>query len=211
MAASVLSIYNSALTELGQRTLADMQDTGGGEAKRLLDRNWCDVRDRCLEAGSWSFALRAVMIDPEEGFTPAFGYDHAFSKPCDWKRTHVIAASEQMRSGLVPFLDQGGHWYANISPLYVRYVSCHDQFGGDVGQWSAHFAHAMSLMLAAKIAPKAIGSKEAAVTLEKAADKALVEALALDAGNLGSQPLPTSSWVNSRRGRWPNAYGSARS
>lgn len=198
MGASVLSIYNSALTMVGQRTLRSLSDEGGGEAKRLLDRNWCDVRDRCLEAGSWSFAKRSVMIEPDEGFEPAFGYDYAFAKPCDWKRTHVVSDNAMMQEGLVPYLDQAGHWYANVSPIYVIYISCHDHYGGDVGKWSAHFAHAMALLLAAKMAPKAVGSEEKAETLDDKGMKAIDVALAFDAANLGSQPTPTSSWVASR-------------
>lgn len=209
MAASVLSIYNSALTMLGQRTLASMSDVGGGESKRLLDRAWCDVRNRCLESGSWSWSLRAVKLEPDD-MDPAFGYDHAYEKPCDWIRTHELSADEHMRAGLVRFLDQGGRWYCDANPIYVRYVSCSDQYGGDIGKWTAKFAHAVACQLAAHIAPKATGSSEKALELNKYADRELQEALALDAANLGSQPMPTSSWVNSRRGRWPTIYGSWR-
>lgn len=200
--ADKLSIYNHALTEIEQRTVASLTDSHGGEALRLLDRNWTRIGNMLIEAGSWNWAVRQMKLDPDPDVSVAFGYQYAFTKPADWKRTHCISPDERFLETRLPYLDITGWWYADWTPIYVRYISGGDGFGWNVGAWTESFANAMGLALASAIAPKVTSSDKMKVALEQRARKALTAALALDAANQAQDRLPVSNWARART-RWP--------
>jgi hypothetical protein len=198
-----LSIMNVALGEVEQTTLGSLTDPRGGEALRLLNRNW----DRCvasmLEAGGWNFALRTIRIEPDPDVTTSFGYQYAFTKPDDWVRTQNVAMDEYLRQSIRAYKDQIGWWFCDITPIYVHYVSSGDSYGMNIGAWTQSFADALAYKLAMAIAPKVTTSENIRDRITKTAKKSLLDALSLDAANQPSDPMPNSSWVRSRN-RWGN-------
>lgn len=142
-----LSIYNEALLICGERFLASL--TEEREPRRLLDHVWDTGGVRhCLEKGQWRFAIRTVMVDSDPDISPAFGYRFGFSKPTDWVITSAVTTDEYFNTPLTQYVDEGANWFADIDPIYVKYVSDDDEFGMDLNAWpesfmlyvSAHFA-----------------------------------------------------------------------
>lgn len=191
-----LSIYNDALLFLGERSLSSL--TEEREPRRLLDQVWLnDGVDHCLEEGQWYFAMRTIQIDYDPAVTPGFGYQYAFSKPTDWVNTSGLCTDEYFREPLTRYTDEAGYWYADESPLYVRYVSNHAQYGGNYAAWPRSFAEFVAAHFAYKIAFKVGGDGLRSGML------ALRDEMLTRAKNRAAMALPTSfpaqgSWNRSR-------------
>lgn len=197
--ATRLQCYNSALLLLGERSIASLSENR--EPRRLLDHVW-DVGaiDYCLEQGQWKFATRTVQIDSDPSIDPDFGYQFGFAKPDDFIRTAAVCADGYFNSPVDQYSDEAGYWFADIDPLYVKYVSNDSQFGGDLSLWPQSFVKYFSAYLAGEICEKLTQSATKKAALEKLADDLLKKALSKDAMAGPSVQLPSGSWVRSRRG-----------
>jgi hypothetical protein len=123
-----LQLYNQALRICGERRLASL--TENREPRHLLDQVWAEGGvDDVLEQGQWNFAMRAVQIDSDPSVDPAFGLAYGFTKPTDWIRTAGFCSDERFSTPLLEYKDEAGYWYADITPIYVRYVSNDSGFG----------------------------------------------------------------------------------
>lgn len=153
-----LQLYNNALQLCGERPLADL--TEDREPKRNLDQVFnSNGVDYCLERGQWWFAMRAVMIDYDPAISPSFGYQYAFTRPDDWISTSAVCSDEFFRVPLIGHTFEMSEWYAAITPVYIRYVSNHANFGGDMSIWPATFADYVAANWAGKIIGKIAGDK----------------------------------------------------
>lgn len=195
--ASKLGLYNSALLVLGERKLASLSEAR--EPRRALDDAWDDAVAYCLEAGFWNFAMRAVQTDHSASFTPAFGYTYAFTKPEDFIRTFALGSTETFDPPLLTVVDEPGYWYANVDPLYVKYVSNDAAYGMDLSLWSESFSEYVSLRLANKTS-KRITGKFADDDLKKEEKRALAQARSKDAMDEPVGFPPRGTWVTSRLG-----------
>ncbi len=155
-----LQLYNNALMLCGERSLATVDENR--EPRRLLDQvhNSTGI-DGCLEQGQWWFAMRAVMIDPDPDIVTSFGYKNAFTKPTDWIATSAVCQDEFFREPLTNYQDERANWYADITPIYVKYVSNDAAYGGDMGKWPSSFADFVAATYAFKVIPKLAGDKTA--------------------------------------------------
>jgi hypothetical protein len=52
------------------------------------------------------------------------------------------------RSAFEDFADETQYWYANVRPIYVRYISNDDDYGWNIGAWRQPFAEAFACYLA---------------------------------------------------------------
>lgn len=153
-----LKIYNGALTLCEAREIADL--AVNEEGRRLLDSVWNDGGVRCcLEQAQWKFAMRAVQLDADPDFDPEFGFQYSFAQPSDFVALSAISADEHFYEPLTRFLDEGGFWYCDHSIVYVRYVSDHADFGGDMTLWPSTFTDFVKAYFASKICHKAPGSE----------------------------------------------------
>lgn len=196
-----LSIYNQALRICGERALASLSENR--EPRRLLDQVWSDESgvDKCLEAGQWNFAMRSVRVDHDPSVDPQFGLQFGFSKPTDWIRTSAFTSDERFQVPYRNYRDEVSYWYADIDPVYVRYVSNDPAFGGDMSKWTASFSDFVPAYFASEIIFKITADKERVLMVEKALKKRKLEALNKDAMNEGTQIPYAGSWVRSRFGR----------
>ena len=196
MAVTQLGLYNEALRILGERRLASL--TENREPRRVLDDIWNDgARDYCLEQGMWNFAMRAVQID-KSTTEPAFGYANAFDKPSDHIRTAGVAEDEFFNVPLTRVLEEVGFWFADIDPIYVRYISNDSNYGFDMNRWPATFGKYVAAYLAS----------EAALTLTQSMDKKrmamalaaerLTDARSKDAMADATAFMPQGNWTASR-------------
>ncbi|MES2671621.1 MAG: hypothetical protein V4673_14555 [Pseudomonadota bacterium] len=199
-----LSMYNMALGHLMEGSLASLSE--GVEKRRVLDSFWVHVVGKCLEETFWKFAKRTVQIDASSTTEPAFGFTQAFRVPDDWIRTDEMSASETLSPPLIDVRMEAGYWYANVTPLFLSYVSIDPLYGMNLGEWPETFVEYVGLELARKSCKRITGSKsllEGPDGLNTEARRAKRNAVGNDAMNDPIKFPPTGSWVRSRRGNTP--------
>ena len=200
MAWSKLGLYNAAAIALGETPLSSITETV--ELRRKLDA----VYNRgdgaiafFMEQGHWNFAMRATKIDKESAISPAFGFANAFAKPTDFRKLNMIAGDEYFSAPLTAFEEEGDYWYANVDPIYVRYVSDDAAWGGDFAKWPETFGRWAGHWLALEIAPGMTGELDLE-RLAKRTRRMLVEARSNDATGEPTRFPPLSSWASARLG-----------
>lgn len=203
-----LEIYNLALSHVREGTLAAVDEAR--EARYQLDLHYSQDLAFMLEAGFWKFAMRTVKIDYDPDTATAFGASRVFNKPDDWVRTYLVSGSERLDPPLEDWLEEGNVFIADITPIYVRYVSNSDTgYGMDMTRWTARFVAAFAWKLASSIAPKVMGASESSKAgIKEEADRALKEALVFEAMREPTRRPPDGKWNQARtRGRIGNSGG----
>lgn len=180
---------------LGQRKLASLSEAN--EGRRAIDDAWDKALRYCLEQGFWNHAMRAIQADSSASVTPTFGWTYAFAKPSDWIRTHSLSAYEGLMPPLMEIVDEPNYWYANIDPLYVRYVSDDNAYGLDLSIWPETFANYVANRIAVKTCKRITGSAPDD-TMYREEKRAKADALSKDAMNEPPGFPPSGTWVRSR-------------
>lgn len=203
-----LQIYNAALDLCGERHLASLSEQR--KPRRLLDGVWNNNGVRyCLEQGEWQFAMNAIEIGGDPNTQTQFGYSYAFDKPTDWVATHAVCSDPFFKSPLIRYLDETDYWFADITPLYIRYVSDSSDYGGDLSKWPQSFCNFVDAYFASKIVMPLTGDKDRLIFLTGEPGR-------MDGGELGKRlkiaksragmtqatrfPAP-GNWTSSRNGR----------
>ena len=196
-----LTVYNMTLGHLRERRLASLSENR--EPRRVLDDFWNQVVEEALEEGLWNFFIRAVQEDASATLVPSFGWSYAFPIPTDWVRTVMVCSDENFVQPLLDYEEETGVWYANDTPLFVRYVSNDPTYGNNLGGWTANFTKYVSLLLAEYACGRITGSTD----LLKGPDgirerlrQARTKAKSNDAMNQPPGELPMGTWARSRRG-----------
>jgi len=193
-----LEIYNLALAHIKESSLATIDEAR--EARYQLDLFYDHDLAFMLEAGFWKFAMRTVKIDYDPDTSTSFGMSRVFNKPNDWVRTYLVSGSDRLDPPLDDWLEEGNVFLAEITPIYVRYVSNSDTgYGMDMTRWTARFVTAFAWRLASSIAPKIMGSSESAkANISGMADRALGEALTFEAMREPSRRPADGRWNRNR-------------
>lgn len=200
MATTKIRLFNNALIELGDERL---EDTGENvKAGRELNAVYGQVVQECLSAGSWNFAMETVKAESDTGVTPEFGYTEVFAKPSDWLRTTGVSADEHFNFPLLDYYDDSTFWSADVSPIYIRYVSNDTGLGLDLTRWPATFARFVELELADRVSIALTQNESLRDRVGKLRDKARKRAQNLDAlAEPNPKFKPPGSWTQSRGGR----------
>jgi hypothetical protein len=198
--ATKLALFNAALLEVGHTTLTDTGEAV--EAGRVLNEVYSQVVDECLAVGSWNFAMETIKAEADTGVTPEFGFTEVFAKPTDWVRTIGISQDEYFAYPLLHYYDDANFWSADVSPIYVRYVSDDTGLGYELTRWPAAFARYVGLELADRICLRVTQNLSLREEIAAKRDKARTRALNHDAMN-EPQPkfAPPGSWTTARWGR----------
>ncbi len=195
-----LEIYNTALLHLGAQQLATLTDAI--ESRRVLDAFYENGKEFMLEQGFWKFALRSVEITRDLTISPTFGYSYPHNKPDDWVKTFAVSSSEYIEQyPLEDWIEESNLWLADVTPLFVRYVSDDADFGGDLDRWTSRFTSAFEYYLAFKAAKKITGSETLRDEMKKQFDIELSKALAQEAMREPPRRPPEGSWNAARSGR----------
>jgi hypothetical protein len=194
---SKLEIYNLALSNLGEAEISSLSEAR--EPRRVLDRYYDGTVAYCLERGFWNWAMRSVMLDSSASDAPSFGFTNAFVKPTDWVRTYVISASESFENPLLRYQDEGGLWYADCDPMYIRYVSNDASWGMDLSLWPESFADYVSWRLALRAAKRVTGDNPSD-DMKREEMRSMAFAKSKDAMDDPPGFPPTGTWVQSRGG-----------
>jgi hypothetical protein len=201
--ASKLSLYNGSLREVGERKLASL--TENREPRRVLDSAWdAEAVKTCLAAGQWNFATNSIELTHSPSVDPAFGYQYAFDKPENWVRTVAMCGDERFNAPLLQYQDEGSYWYADVDPIYVRYVDAGTSFGLDYGKWPINFTRYVEFFLAARICMSLTQNQSKRDNLERDAEIWLTKAKSTDAMDEATKFLPPGTWSTARHAR---SYG----
>ena len=195
MAITKLRLYNDAGLLLTEEPLASL--TESNKLRRALDAVYDAVLQQCLEEGFWNFAMRVASIDASAGIDPAIGFQNAFEKPEDWVRTYRASDNERLDPPLVNFNDEGGIWYADCDPLFVKFVSNSVNYGLDLTLWPESYANFVAYRLAHRVHKRVTGS-EPSDKFDREHKRARGMALSRDAADETVLLPPRGSWVNSR-------------
>jgi hypothetical protein len=200
MAATQLSIYNGALTILGERRLADLDENR--EPRYELDDIWDNMMfERVLQMGLWNFAARSVQLTASPSVTPSFGYQFAFDKPeADFIRTMMVCYDEYFNLPITRYSDEGQWIFADTETIYLKYVSDDVEFGTDFSLWPANFTEFVEHYMAYKVAPRLTGLDLKERTMEYKYERALLKARNSDAMESPARFAPQGGWANSRQG-----------
>lgn len=194
-----LKLYNRALLYCSERPLVTLEDNT--PPRRTLDAVWDGgAVDEILENGLWNCAIRTAKIEYTGDIEPSFGYRRAFTRPDDWLRTAAVSAGEYFNPPLRQYADEGGYWYADYESIYVKYVSNHGDYGGDLGGWPPSLTEAAARWLASKAAHGFNRARVEIGEMEAAAERAFVNARSKDAQRDATKFMPEGSWIRSRRG-----------
>ncbi len=192
-----LALYNQSLLELKQRKLASLTDNV--LSRRTLDDFYDDTVAYMLGEGLWNFAMRGAGIEYSSDVEPQFGFTYAVEIPEDYVRLGAIAANGDFWPTLDRYHIEANYWHVNVSPLYVRYVSNHTDYGLDLARWTPQFARAVALELAFRIAPHITGmSQDGLRELERKAKRFLHNAKTKDAVDQMAERPPPGRLVSAR-------------
>jgi len=194
-----LSIYNGALSILGERRLASLTDDV--EPRYQLDEVYDnEFIDRLLQMGQWNFAGRTIELLASPSVTPPFGYTFGFEKPEDFIRTMGVWYDEFQTNPITRYADEGAFWYCDQEVIYVQFVSNDIEFGKDLSLWPHNFTEMAEHYMAVKVAPRLTGLDFDSDKLYALWKAALREAKAVDAMESPAKFQPSGSWARSRRG-----------
>lgn len=197
MATTQLALYNEALRLIGERRIASLSENR--EPRRVLDDVWNDgAREYCLEQGQWNFAMRAVEITKSDT-VPAFGYINAFDKPNDFIRTCGVAEDEYFNVPLTRMVEEVGFWFADIDPIYVRYISSSANYGLDLTRWPKTFAKYVAAFLASEVVFTLTQSTEKQSYILQLMQRRLIDARSKDAMGDPTAFAPQGNWTVSRK------------
>lgn len=204
LSADKLIAYNGALRRLGSRELASLSENR--EPRRVLDSIWGandNAPRRALSAGQWNFGARAVEADATPSVDPYFGFTYAFDKPTDFIRLVGMSDRADFSRPMEArdYVDEGSYWYANQSPIYVRYVSDGSAYGMSSPLWPEAFKTYLECLLAFDACERITNSRTKRADLQLEMQQALTFARGLDAMNEGMKRLPQGSWSSSRSAR----------
>jgi hypothetical protein len=193
---SKLNLYNSALRLIGDIKLSALTDDV--EARYVIDDVFEDACFFCLESGYWNFAMRAVQVEDDPSVVPQFNYQFAFGRPTDWLRTASIFADSYERDTVTDYAYEQGYWYANITPLYIRYVSNDNQYGMDLGKWTMHFQRYVEAHIAAEVCTRLSQSTTIEEALRKKEEFRKRDAQNKNAMENPARFPPLGQWARSR-------------
>jgi hypothetical protein len=197
--ANQLLVYNAALRYLSERKLASLSEPR--EPRRALDDEWSGALLFILSDGYWKASIRTDRIDASTTLTPNFGFEFAFPKPGDWVRTYQVADNEGFNPLLRRYDDANNVWYADISPIYAKFVSNDPNFGLNLALWTPGMVEYLAVYLAWLCAPRLKQSGDAVDRLEKLVKRKRADALAKDAMDLPPGMPAFGTWIQSRAPR----------
>lgn len=199
MTITVLQLYNESLRLCGERALSSTSEAR--EPRRLLDDVYNGgAVDYCLEQGLWKFAIRTSQVDYDATITPDFGYPYAFAHPSDWKRTVEVSGDEFFNGPLTDYRDEAGYWFANLTTIFVRYVSNDVSYGANLALWPETFRRFLCAYMAGEIIDKLSQAQTRRVEILRQLRERRADALAKDAMNDPTKFYPQGSWSGARMG-----------
>jgi len=122
------------------------------------------------------------------------------TKVSDWVITSALCSDEYFKSPLTEYEDEAGYWYADLDVIYIRYVSDHASYGGDLSLWPVSFIDYVGGYFAKNIILKLTSDEKKRDDVRKELKERLLAAQNSDAMAGPVRFRPHGAWSSSRRG-----------
>lgn len=193
-----LSVYNIAAHHLGERALSSLSEEG--KLRRVLDSFWDSAVRFLHEQAYFNWSIAAVQWEPSDDVEPLFGWTYVYQYPVDYIRTVAISYDQYFNSPCERFELDSGYLHADMSPLYMRYVSGSTSYMLNIGAWTEAFAEALGAYLAFKACQPIKGNKSDVGDMYSIFQKQFKTAKSCDAMNEPTRYMPPGTWARARRG-----------
>lgn len=194
--ASQVGICNRALTKLGEKRITSLDEDSKPAA--ALNSMYDDVLDACLREHVWSFAKTrtqlAALADP-----PLFGFGYQYRLPADFLRLiqigQFLVYPRTDTRGL--FSIENGNILTDLTaPLHIRYT----KRVTDPNAMDALFREAFACRLAAEACESLTQSSTKRQAAWAEHDRAIAQAIRVNAIERPSQPIADDTWLEARNG-----------
>lgn len=189
MAASDISICSNALLLLGAKTISSFDENN--DRARLASNLYPMIRNYLLRSHPWNCAIKRVALAPD-ATAPEFDWDNQFTLPGDFMR--VLAVGEA--DAEVEFKIESGKLLCDENPCYLRYVWRNE----DPATWDDMLVWGMTQAMKAAFAYPITQSTSLEDLVDKACEKVLKKARAVDGQDDTPDTLGDSPLLNSRFG-----------
>ena len=197
--ASVVSICNSALVEIGEPRITSL--TESNKPARECNEHYEEQRDNELREHLWNFAAERVKL-AKLSSTPAFEFDNEFQLPADWLRTVTVHDNDAGR-GTALYKLEGRKILSNAEDIYLRYV----RRIVDPDEMTPDFREALAARLGRKLAVSLANSNEIAERMQIRHRRLILKAKSIDAIEDFPEQMPESSWVTARHRGHGSTWG----
>lgn len=195
--ATKLQIWNRALRALRKDRLATLTDNVA--VRYELTDCWGQVVADVAEAGLWNFGIVTAAVSATSDLTAIAGYQYGFSHPSTWIRTIQVSASSRFDTE-IDYRDENGAIFANVTPIYLRYLAT-TKFGDDyVSTWPQSFASVVTARLAFELSEVLGESTAMRDSLRDEFEAAMRRAKNLDAMNQPQIRFKEGSWSRAMSG-----------
>lgn len=213
MPATQLGIYQDAARSLNERKPASLSENT--ELRRVLDDVWSQsgitmgAAIFCLEQSHWGFGTRSSALAYNPAVEPPFGFPFAFNKPDDWVRTVAVCCDPFFKAPLADngYADEAGFWFANVTSLYVKYVSKDASYGLAMALWPMSFSNFLAMYLAVQAVGRITQNESKIARAEKNWIAAIKKAKGIDGSNKPTALAPMGSWASARMAGGCNRNG----
>lgn len=197
MTTSSLEIINSALTNIGQDPLADINQKGKvANACRL---KYPLARRALLRRYNWNFAIRRANASPIGGGAE-FGFDNKFRLPADCLR--FIGLFDQndpeyqrnYTGSKIPHKVEGRFVYADGDTIYFFYVADLEE----AGDYDPLFVEALGWKLAGDVTYAIANGADHVKMCRDSFSAAIRDARMADAIEGSTEVIESSEWLDSR-------------
>ena len=188
---SKVSIFNAALTELGEdRVTSPSEDT---EPAKVCLARYDDVRDAVLRAHPWNSAKRRASLASTTA--PAFGFANAFVLPTDPFCLRVFRLDPDTH-GLHPTWKVEGRQILTDegAPLNIEFIARIT----DEQEFDALLADAIAMRLGAAVAYRLTNSRSKEKEVRELYRRVLREARSVDGQEGTTDPPLTDEFLDSR-------------
>ena len=182
--ASQVDICNLALTAIGHKTIANLDEQN--EAARKCKVYYQQAVDATLRAYNWNCAMARAEL-AQETATPAFGYAYQYALPQECLR--VL----QLERLTLKFKVEGKKLLTNEGTAKILYIK---RIGA--GEMDPLLVDAVAARLAAELAYALSNNRSLAELMMEAYEKKKAEAGCIDAQEGTPDDLEVDSWLNAR-------------
>lgn len=184
MAASEISICNSALAKLGAARIKSLN--GEGKEAEMCKLRYADCRDVVLQSHPWKCAIRRTVLSPLTT-PPAFGAVNAFELPADFIRQLPDEGGEVLNI-------EGNTILAAGNTVNLRYVARIE----DATLYPPYLSEVIALKLAADICYAFVQTAAKQQLQEQLYENALRRARFLDSSGSKAPSVNSDYLLNSR-------------
>lgn len=182
--ASQVDICNLALTAIGHKTIANIEEQT--EAARKCKVYYQPVVDETLRAYNWNCATARAWL-AQETDTPVFGFAFQYALPADCLRVLQLERLD------LKFKVEGRKLLTNESTAKILYIK---RIGA--GEMDPLLVGAVAARLAAELAYALSNNRSLAELMLKVYEQKKLEAGCIDAQEGTPDEIEVDSWLNAR-------------